>query len=79
MAKDIYDIVMSGNSDNNIHFADLRKLLESLGFSCRIKGDHFIYYRNDIPEIINIQPRGNKAKGYEGKQIRLLLKQYNIQ
>ena len=71
-------MVMSGKSDNNIRFNDLRKLLDSLNFKYRVKGDHFIYYRNDISEIINIQPRGNKAKGYEIKQIRLLFKQYGI-
>ncbi len=32
----------------------------------------------DIPEIINIQSKGNKAKGYEVKQIRLLFKKYDI-
>ena len=53
-------------------------MLDSLNFGYRVKGDHFIYYRNDIPEIINIQPRGNKAKGYEVKQIRLLFRQYGI-
>lgn len=73
-----YDIVMSGKADNNIRFADLRKMLETLDFGYRIKGDHFIYYKDDIPEIINIQPRGNKAKGYEVKQIRLLFKKYGI-
>ena len=78
MANNTYDMVMSGKSDNNIRFNDLRKLLDSLNFEYRVKGDHFIYYRNDIPEIINIQPRGNKAKGYEIKQIRLLFKQYSI-
>lgn len=78
MANNTYDMVMSGKSDNNIRFNDLRKLLDSLGFGYRVKGDHFIYYRDDIPEIINIQPRGSKAKGYEVKQIRLLFRQYNI-
>lgn len=78
MAKNTYDIVMSGKSDNNIRFTDLRKMLESFNFGCRIKGDHFIYYRDDISEIINIQPKGNKAKGYEVKQIRLLFRKYNI-
>lgn len=78
MANNTYDMVMSGKSDNNIRFNDLRKLLDSLNFKYRVKGDHFIYYRNDISEIINIQPRGNKAKGYEVKQIRLLFKQYDI-
>jgi len=76
--KKVYDKVMSGNSDNNIRFTDLRTLLESLDFGCRIKGDHFIYYRSDMLEIINIQPNGNKAKGCEVKQIRLLFKKYNI-
>lgn len=78
MANNTYDMVMSGKSDNNIRFNDLRKLLNSLNFEYRVKGDHFIYYRDDISEIINIQPRGNKAKGYEVKQIRLLFKQYDI-
>lgn len=78
MANKIYNIVMSGKSDNNICFIDLRKMLESLNFGYRVKGDHFIYYRNDIPEIINIQPKGNKAKGYEVKQIRLLFRKYGI-
>lgn len=78
MNKKVYNDVISGKSDNNIHFNDLRKLLESLNFGYRIKGDHFIYYRDDIPEIINIQPDGNKAKGYEVKQLRLLFKKYGI-
>lgn len=31
-----------------------------------------------IPEIINIQPKGSKAKGNKVRQIRLLFKQYGI-
>lgn len=78
MANRTYDMVMSGKSDNNIRFHDLQKLLDTMNFGYRVKGDHFIYYRDDIPEIINIQPKGNKAKGYEVKQIRMLFKQYGI-
>ena len=77
----VYNAVMSGKSDNNIKFSDLRNLLESMGFGYRIKGkkdDHFIYYNDDIPEIINIQPNGNKAKGYEIKQIRLMFNKYGL-
>lgn len=73
-----YELVMSGKCDNNIRFTDLRRMLKSLDFLCRVKGDHFIYYRNDIPELINIQPDGNKAKGYQIKQIRLLFLKYGI-
>ena len=78
MAKNTYDIVMSGKSDNNIRFADLQKMLENMQFGHRVKGDHFIYYRDDIPEIINIQPIGNKAKGYEVRQIRIIFNKYGI-
>jgi hypothetical protein len=34
--------VLSGRSDANIRFTSLRLLVKSLGFSERIKGDHFI-------------------------------------
>ncbi len=44
--------VMCGTRDKNIPFSDLQKLLAVLGFQCRIKGDHYIYYKNGIAEII---------------------------
>lgn len=37
--------IMSGNSDSNIEFSDLQKILTLLGFVVRIKGDHFIYFK----------------------------------
>lgn len=46
---------------------------------CRIKGDHFIYYKVGVAEIINIQPDGNKAKAYQVKQIRGLIIQYKME
>ena len=36
--------ILSGTSGKNIDFNDLTRLLESFNFSCRIKGDHHIYY-----------------------------------
>ena len=74
----VYHDVMSGKSDSNIRFADLRNLLEEYGFTCRIRGDHFIYKRNDIPDRINIQPVGNKSKAYQAKQIRQIFIKYGI-
>lgn len=73
-----YNDIMSGKKDSNIRFSDLQKVLENAGFSCRIRGDHFIYKRKDIPERINIQPKGNKAKAYQVKQIRNVFIKYNI-
>ena len=55
---------------------ELQNLLKTLGFECRIKGDHFIYYKKGIAEIINIQPEGNKAKAYQVKQVRNLILKY---
>ena len=78
MANNTYDMVMSGNSDSNIRFTDFRKLILSYGFRERIKGDHYIYKRDDIIERINIQPNGNKAKAYQVKQVRMLFEKYRL-
>lgn len=62
--------IMSGTNDRNVSFGDLQKALMLLGFTVRIKGDHFIYFRDGVDEIINIQPDGSKAKLYSYKQSR---------
>lgn len=64
--------VLSGTRDTGIQFADLRTILDRLGFQCRIKGDHFIYTKDGVEEIINIQPTGSKAvSGEAGAQYYL--------
>ncbi len=78
MPNSTYDIVMTGKSDSNIRFTDFRNLILSFGFRERIKGDHFIYKRDDIVERINIQPNGNKAKAYQVKQVRMLFEKYGL-
>ena len=78
MNKKIYNDVMSGKSDNNIRFSDFRNSILSFVFSERIRGDHHIYKRNDIIERIVVQPLGNKAKPYQVKQVRILLKKYGL-
>lgn len=75
----LFYLIMSGTQDRNIKFMDLQKILEVLGFQCRIKGDHFIYWRDGIDEIINIQPDGNKAKPYQVKQIRNIILKYGLE
>ena len=54
--------ILSGVKDDNMRFADLQKILKFLGFDCRIKGSHHIYYKNGVEEIINIQSLGFKVK-----------------
>lgn len=70
--------IMSGTKDKSILFADLRAVLDRLGFQCRIKGDHFIYTRDGVEEIINIQPISNKAKPYQVKQVRNVILKYQL-
>jgi len=70
--------ILLGYSDSNIGFNDLRRLLDDLGFSERIKGGHHIFVRSDIEEIINIQPKHNNAKAYQVKQIRNIILKYRL-
>lgn len=71
--------IMSGVQDKNIKFSDLQKILDIMGFQCRVKGDHFIYWKKGVDEIINIPPDGNKAKPYQVKQIRNIILKYQME
>ena len=70
--------ILSGTQDANIAFAELQAVLDRMGFELRIKGDHFIYTKDGVEEIINIQPRGGKAKPYQVKQVRQLILKYQL-
>ena len=78
MANNTYDIVMTENNESYIRFTDIRKLILSYGFRERIRGDHYIYKRDDIVERINIQPNGSKAKAYQVKQVRMIFGKYGL-
>jgi hypothetical protein len=71
--------ILSGRQDQSINFFEVVSLLLSLGFSQRIKGDHHIFYRAGIVEILNIQPDGAKAKPYQVRQIRELIVKYKLE
>ncbi len=70
--------ILRGVSDANIRFGDLRSLLIHLGFTERTRGDHHIFAREGIAEILNLQPRGGKAKPYQVKQVRDILLAYRL-
>jgi hypothetical protein len=69
----VLDRVLRGGAAANINFNDLRALLKHLGFEERIRGSHHIFTRADLPEILNLQPRGSQAKPYQVKQVRGIL------
>ncbi|XDD51048.1 type II toxin-antitoxin system HicA family toxin [Leptospira sp. WS92.C1] len=70
--------ILSGRNDQNINFEDLIKLLDQAGFRNRIRGDHFIFWKEGITEILNLQPVGKLAKAYQVKQVRNVLTKYNL-
>jgi len=71
--------LIAGGSDNNIGFAALRSLLATLGFHERIRGDHHIFTREGVVEILNLQPlAGGKAKGYQVRQVRNVIVRYKL-
>ena len=71
--------VLLGRADANIAFRDLRSLLRTLGFEERIRGDHFIFTRRDVDEIMNLQPIGAKAKPYQVRQVRNVIVKYRLE
>lgn len=70
--------LISANSDQNFDFEDLIKILVNTGFVYRIKGSHHIFTKDNIEEIINLQPKANKAKPYQVRQVRELLLKYKL-
>jgi len=71
--------ILSGRSDQSIRFTELTHLLRAMGFNERIRGDHYIYYRQDIEEILNLQPKGSQAKAYQVRQVRNLIIKYHLE
>ena len=74
----ILEQILRGLSDSNIGFTDLCGLLRSSGFAERVRGGHHIFSREDVAEIINLQPLGAKAKPYQVKQTRALIIKYRL-
>lgn len=79
----LYDAVCSGKEDKNFRFSDLQRLLVALGFVLsRVCGDHFIYAKSGVAEIINIQPDkrdSSKAKSVQVRQVRAIIVKYGME
>jgi len=52
--------------------------LKRLGFEERIKGDHHIFTKNGVEEILNLQPNDGKGKPYQVKQVRDVILKYHL-
>ena len=70
--------ILTGRADKNIPFRDLCTLLKSLGFTERIKGDHHIFSKEGVQEILNLQPKGALSKAYQVRQVRGVILDYQL-
>ncbi|MBN3950500.1 MAG: type II toxin-antitoxin system HicA family toxin [Nostoc sp. NMS7] len=70
--------ILSGTSDTDIPFAQLWQLLYRLGFDERIRGDHRIFVKADVEEILNLQHKKGKAKSYQIKHVRAVIIKYKL-
>lgn len=70
--------ILIKKGDANVSFDGLCQLLCRLGFEERIKGDHHIFSRVGVDDILNLQPQDAMAKPYQVKQIRDLVLRYGL-
>ena len=76
--KKLLDRVLSGTADASIRFRDLMRLLRFMGFQEHVRGDHHIFHREGVIEIVNIQPKASYAKPYQVKQVREIILKYRL-
>jgi predicted RNA binding protein YcfA (HicA-like mRNA interferase family) len=63
----------------NVSFADMCRLVEAFGFQLsRVSGSHHIFTRPKMPELVNLQEVGGKAKPYQIRQFLKLVEEYNL-
>jgi hypothetical protein len=68
-----------GTSDANISFTGLCGLLRSLSFRERVRGSRHIFTKEDLMEILNLQPKSaGKAKPYQVGQICRIILKYRL-
>ncbi|MYA61646.1 MAG: type II toxin-antitoxin system HicA family toxin [Dehalococcoidia bacterium] len=70
--------ILSGRSDANIRFAELRRLLHSMGFDERVRGSHHIFTIEGIRRPLSIQPLNSIVKPYQVRQFRAFVIQNGL-
>ncbi|MEW6217045.1 MAG: type II toxin-antitoxin system HicA family toxin [Candidatus Bipolaricaulota bacterium] len=70
--------LLRGSSDADFSFTEICTLLRRMGFAERVRGDHHIFTRHGVAEILNLQPRQGKAKPYQVKQVRSVVLKYSL-
>ena len=70
--------IFGGSPMPTFRFGRLCRLLEGLGFSCRVRGDHHIVTRDEVEEILNLQPKSGKSRVYQVKHFRAVILKYRL-
>ncbi len=70
--------ILRGTSDADIPFDRMVHLLRRLGFEERVRSSHHIFTKDGVEEILNLQPRGARAKPYQVKQVRTVILKYRL-
>jgi hypothetical protein len=80
MAKGAKALAAARSRPNNLKFSELKSLAQWVGFELdRINGDHHIFVKDGIREILNLQPtRSGQAKFYQVHQVLDLIDQYDL-
>jgi predicted RNA binding protein YcfA (HicA-like mRNA interferase family) len=76
--RKLLERVLSGRSDANIRFDDLRNLLVRLGFEERSRGSHHVFVKAEVEDMINLQREGHMAKPYQVRQVRAVITKYGL-
>ena len=67
------------SSPGNLRFEEACSLARAFGFQLsRVKGSHHIFARQGVPELVNLQEVGGKAKPYQVRQLLSLVERYNL-
>ena len=70
--------IFCGQSDANILFVDLIHLLEHVGFTMRVSGNHHIFSKEGVEEKPNLQKDGERARPYQVRMIRGIILKYRL-
>ena len=63
----------------NVHFSDLTRLVETLGFRlARIRGSHHIYSHPEVPDVLNLQNIRGEAKPYQVRQVLRTMAEHGL-
>lgn len=63
----------------NVAFRDMRSLVEAFGFRpIQVAGNHHIYARDDVAELVNLQEVRGQAKPYQVRQFLRLVERYGL-